>query len=504
MAMRENAIRKVVIVGGGTAGWMSAAALSSVLVNRYCEIQLLESDQIGTIGVGEATIPQINTFNRLLGIDEDEFVRHTQGTFKLGIEFVDWRRIGHRYMHPFGVYGAPMNAIPFHHYWLKMFREGRAPDLDSFSLACTAAPAGKFTRPLNIPKSPLSQIVYAFQFDASLYAEYLLNYAETNGVIRTEGKVTNVNLDPASGFIRSVDLESGGSVGGDLFIDCTGFRSLLIDKALGVDYVDWSEFLPCDRAIAIPTASTEAPLPYTRATARDAGWQWRIPLQHRVGNGHVYSSKFIDDDQACEVLMDNLDGAALREPNRLKFVAGRRRAFWEKNCVAIGLSSGFLEPLESTSIHLIQSGISKLIGLFPDREFHQADIDKYNAQSVSEIESIRDFLILHYKATERTDSEFWNYCRTMDIPDSLAEKIALFENNGRLYREGDELFSETSWLAVLHGQGVTPRGYHPIVDAYPDDVVANHLDGIRSVISRSADEMPSHSAFIKKHCAARG
>ena len=499
--MRDNNIRKVVIVGGGTAGWMTAAALSSVLVNRYCEIQLVESDQIGTVGVGEATIPQINTFNKLLGIDENEFVRSTQGTFKLGIEFVDWKRVGHRYLHPFGVYGAPMNAIPFHHYWLKMYRQGRVPNLDAFSLACTAAQAGKFMRPVDIPNSPLAQIVYAFQFDATLYAKYLRSYAETRGVIRTEGKVVDVGLDPDSGFVRSIEMADGSSITGDLFIDCTGFRGLLIGQALGIDYVDWSQYLPCDRAIAIPTKSTGAPVPHTRATARDAGWQWRIPLQHRVGNGHVYSSTFMSDDQAYGRLVENLDGAVLADPNKLRFVAGRRQKFWEKNCVAIGLSSGFLEPLESTSIHLIQSGISKLIGLFPDREFDQANTRKFNAQSVAEIESIRDFLILHYKATERSDSAFWDYCRSMAIPDSLTEKIELFESNGRLYREGDELFSETSWLAVMHGQGVTPRGYHPVVDAYDDDVVANYLDGVRSVIQRSAAEMPSHAAFIEKHCA---
>ncbi len=500
--MRENNIQSVVIVGGGTAGWMTAAALSSVLVNRCCNIRLVESEQIGTIGVGEATIPQIQTFNGLLGINEDEFVRFTKGTFKLGIEFVNWRKIGHRYMHPFGVYGAPMNAIPFHHYWIKMFREGRAPDIEAFSLACTAAPSGKFTRPLDVRNSPLAQIAYAFQFDASLYAKYLRAYAEERGVIRTEGKVTEVVRDSESGFLESIVLEDGATIGGDLFVDCTGFRSLLIGDSLGVDYVDWSQYLPCDRAIAVPTESAGDPLPYTRATAHDAGWQWRIPLQHRLGNGHVYSSKFVDDDRAYETLVENLEGDALAQPNKLRFLAGRRRKFWEKNCVAIGLSSGFLEPLESTSIHLIQSGISKLIGLFPDRDFSQAEIDKYNAQSVAEIESIRDFLILHYKATERTDSAFWNYCRTMDIPDSLTEKIALFESNGRLYREGDELFSETSWLAVLHGQGIRSRGYHPIVDAYDDDAVAEYLDGVRAVIQRSADEMPGHAAFIRKHCAA--
>lgn len=500
--MAERNIRNIVIVGGGTAGWMSAAALSNVLVNGCCRIRLVESDQIGTVGVGEATIPQINTFNRLLGIDEDDFVRSTRGTFKLGIEFVNWRRIGDRYMHPFGVFGAPMNAIPFHHYWLKMHRDGKVPNLDAYSLACVAAPSGKFSRPIDIPKSPLAQISYAFQFDARLYAAYLRSYAERNGVSRTEGKVTDVHCRDGDGFIESIALDSGEVIDGDLFIDCTGFRGLLIGRTLGVDYEDWSRYLPCDRAIAVPSASVGDPLPYTRATAHRAGWQWRIPLQHRIGNGHVYSSAYIDDDEALTTLLENLESEPLAEPLKLRFTPGRRRRFWEKNCVAIGLSSGFLEPLESTSIHLIQTGIAKLIGLFPDRSFDQADIDKYNQQSVAEIESIRDFLILHYKATERRDSRFWDYCRTMTIPESLENRIRLYEANGRLYREGDELFSVTSWLAVLHGQGVEPRGYHPIVDAYSDDVVAEYLQGVAAVIRRSAAQMPTHADFIAKHCAA--
>lgn len=482
---------------------MSAAALSKVLGNQYCEIRLVESDEIGTVGVGEATIPQIVRFNSLLGIDENEMLRETQGTFKLGIEFVDWARIGDRYIHPFGVFGAPMDAIPFHHYWLKLRQLGRAADLDEYSLACLAAPAGKFTRPLDLPKSPLSQIAYAYQFDANLYARFLRGYSESRGVQRTEGRVIDVRLRPSDGFVESVVLESGENLEADLFIDCSGFRGLLIEEALATGYEDWSHFLPCDRAVAIPSRSTGSPLPYTRATALGEGWQWRIPLQHRVGNGHVYCSGYIGDDEATSRLLRNLEGESIADPRLLRFKAGRRKKFWNKNVVAIGLSSGFLEPLESTSIYLIQSGISKLIGLFPSRNFDQADIDKYNDQSRDEIEYVRDFIVLHYKSTERDDSEFWNYCRNMRVPDSLSEKMALFQSNGRLYRDAEELFSETSWLAVFMGQRHIPDAYHPVVDVYDTDVIANYVGGVRDVIHKSVDAMPSHAEFIASHCAAR-
>lgn len=498
----NNRIRKIVIVGGGTAGWMTAAALSKVLINNYCQIELVESEAIGTVGVGEATIPQISRFNTLLGIDENEFVRETQGTFKLGIEFRDWGNLGDSYIHPFGVFGVPIESVPFHHYWLKLRESERFSRLEDFSLACVAAPRGKFTRPMNIPQSPLSQIAYAFQFDAALYAKFLRRHAEARGVVRTEGKISEVHQRSEDGFITSVELENGTQIEGDLFIDCSGFRGLLIEQTLATGYEEWSHWLPCDRAVAVPCARAEAPDPYTRSTAREAGWQWRIPLQHRTGNGHVYSSGFIDDAQAVDTLLDNLDGEPLAEVNKLRFVTGRRKQFWNKNVVAIGLSSGFIEPLESTSIHLIQSGISKLIGLFPTREFEQPDIDKYNQQSIAEIESIRDFIILHYKATQRNDTEFWNYCRTMNIPSSLEERLALYQSNGRLYREGEELFSETSWLAVLVGQGVLPRHYHPLVDAYDVSGMETYLSGVQDVIKRSVESMPTHADYIRQHCTA--
>jgi tryptophan 7-halogenase len=498
----DNRLRKILIVGGGTAGWMCAAALSKVLVNGYCKIELIESEAIGTVGVGEATIPQILTFNQLLGIDENDFVRHTQATFKLGIQFKDWGRIGDTYLHPFGVFGVPIEAIPFHHYWLKLHHQGKYDKLDAFSLACTAAPQNKFTRPLNIPNSPLAQITYAFQFDAGLYARYLRKQSEQRGVTRIEGKIVHVHQRSEDGFIESVELEGGRRIEADLFIDCSGFRGLLIEQTLHAGYQPWAHWLPCDRAQAVPCERSGPPQPYTRATAREAGWQWRIPLQHRTGNGHVYSSAFISDEAAEQVLMENLDGAALAGVNRLRFVAGRRNKFWDKNVVAIGLSSGFIEPLESTSIHLIQSGIAKLIGMLPNRNFDQIDIDKYNQQSIHEIERIRDFIILHYKATQRDDSEFWNYCRTMSIPDTLQEKIELFRTNGRLYRENEELFSETSWLAVMLGQGIMPRAYHPLADAYDASALHTYLAGVRDVIVRSAGSMPSHADFIRTHCAA--
>jgi tryptophan 7-halogenase len=499
----DRRLRKILVVGGGTAGWMCAAALSKVLVNDYCKIELIESETIGTVGVGEATIPQILTFNQLLGIDENDFVRQTQASFKLGIQFKDWGRIGDTYLHPFGVFGVPIDAIPFHHYWLKLHQDGQFDRLDAFSLACTAAPQSKFTRPLDIPKSPLAQIVYAFQFDAGLYAKYLRKHSEQRGVVRTEGKIVHVHQRSEDGFIESVELEDGRRIEADLFIDCSGFRGLLIEQTLHAGYQPWTHWLPCDRALAVPCERSGPPEPYTRATAREAGWQWRIPLQHRTGNGHVYSSAFMSDEAAEKVLLENLDGAPLAAVNRLRFVTGRRNKFWDKNVVAIGLSSGFIEPLESTSIHLIQSSIAKLIGMLPNRNFDQIDIDKYNQQSIHEIERIRDFIILHYKATQRDDSEFWNYCRTMSIPDTLREKIELFKTNGRIYRENEELFSETSWLAVMLGQGIVPKSYHPLVDAYDAKALHAYLSGVRDVIVRSVAAMPSHAEFIRSNCAAQ-
>jgi tryptophan 7-halogenase len=500
--MPDNRIQKVLIVGGGTAGWMAAAAMAKVLQNNYCKIQLVESDAIGTVGVGEATIPQIQLFNKLLGLDENDFVRKTQATFKLGIQFVNWGKIGDRYIHAFGEVGKDFNAVKFYHYWLKLFNEGQAKGLGTYTLTALAAEQGRFMRSVDAGNSPLSNIAYAFHFDAALYAKYLREFATARGVERREGKITDVGLNGTTGFIESVLLDSGERIEADLFIDCSGFRGLLIEGALKSGYEDWTHWLPCDRAVAMPCVKVADPTPYTRSTAHSAGWQWRIPLQHRTGNGHVYCSQYMSDDQALQILLDNLDGEPLAEPNFLRFTTGKRKKFWHKNCVALGLAGGFMEPLESTSIHLVQAGIAKLMSLFPNRSFGQADIDEYNRQVHFDFDRIRDFLIAHYHITQRNDSDFWNYCRTMSIPETLQHKIDLFRANGRIFRSAEELFNDLSWLEVMHGQGLHPIGYHPIVDVLNREEIVQHLDSVEQVIARSAEYMPSHAEFIARHCAA--
>ena len=500
--MSENRIKKIVIVGGGTAGWMTAAALGKVLGPEYASITLIESDDIGIVGVGEATIPQIGTYNRMLGMDEDEFVRRTKGSFKLGIEFVNWGKLGHRYIHPFGHYGINMKGLSFHAFWLRSFKEGKATGLDDYSLNASACKDNKFMRPINAGKSPLSEIAYAFHFDAGLYSLYLRELAEGFGVVRREGMITQVHKRAEDGFIESVELADGGRVEGELFIDCSGFRGLLIEQALQTGYDDWSAELPCNRAMVVPCSSVEPLTPYTRSTAHTAGWQWRIPLQHRIGNGHVYCSDFMSDDEATSILLDNLDGEPLAEPRQVKFLTGQRKKYWNKNVVAIGLSSGFMEPLESTSIWMIQSGVSRLLANFPDRNFADADRDRYNRVLRQESEWIRDFLILHYVATERDDSPFWDYCRNMDIPDRLAEKLRVYDNNGRCFRESEELFNDTSWFAVLTGQCRTPRNYDPVAEMMDMDETVRRMDEIRSIVRKSADYMPGHAEFIAKNCSA--
>jgi tryptophan 7-halogenase len=503
MSMTENTIRRIVIVGGGTAGWMTAAALSKVVGTHGHDITLIESEQIGTVGVGEATIPMIQLFNNVLGLNEDEFVRETNATFKLGIEFVDWRRLGHSYFHPFGVLGVDMDGIGFIHYWLRWQRSGGSLHYSSFNAETEAARAHRFMRtageagPMNMPA-----INYAFQFDASLYAAYLRRYAEKRGAMRIEGKVVSITQDPASGYIMSLQLEHGAVINGDLFIDCSGFRGLLIEEVYKAGYDDWSHWLPVNRAAAVPCELTDDWLPYTRSIAREAGWQWRIPLQHRTGNGYVFSDQYISEDEASVKLLERLDGAAGGDPRILRFVTGRRRKCWVKNCLAFGLSSGFLEPLESTSIHLIQAAISKLLAMFPKDGINNRLLKRYNDEMSAEYDNIKDFLIAHYKITEREDTPFWKYVKYMSIPETLQEKLDIFRTRGEVMARHQELFKETSWFSVLVGQGFEPKSYHPIADAISDDELRLRLTRIRTGIQNRISGMPDHQEFVRKHCAS--
>ncbi|VVT01156.1 tryptophan halogenase family protein [Erythrobacter sp. EC-HK427] len=502
--MAGEPISKVVIVGGGTAGWMAAAALSRVFgAMPALSVELIESEAIGTVGVGEATIPQILVFNRMLGLDEDEFVRETHATYKLGIEFVDWLRKGHSYIHPFGFYGLDMLGVEFHHFWLRAKELGEDLPLDPYSISAMAAQFSKFDRPRNdLPNSPLAKLGYAFQFDAARYARFLRRRAEAQGVVRTEGRIVRVEQDPDSGFVTAVQLDDGQRIAGELFIDCSGFRSLLLGETLGVAFNDWSKWLPCDRAVAIPCELGGKDQPLTRSTARPAGWQWRIPLQHRIGNGHVYSSAHMEEQEAIDLLLANLDGKPLAEPNRLRFRAGHREKSWDKNVVALGLAGGFLEPLESTSIHLVQQGIARLMTLFPTRDFGEAERARYNRLCAQDYLDIRDFLVLHYRATERDDSDFWNYCRTLDPPDGLLEKLEMYRSSGRVFREHNELFTETSWLSVMAGQGLVAGGYHPAVHLMDDAEVLRRLAHIREVIGNTVAQMPSQREFFQRHGSA--
>ena len=500
--MNPGNLKRLVIVGGGTAGWMAAAALGNVLAGSM-DIRLVESDDIGTIGVGESTIPALRLFNALLGVDEDEFMRETKATFKLGIELRDWARIGDRYMHGFGPIGRNLATLSFHQYWLRLHQAGKARDLEDYSINRMAARANRFMRAdRSQPNSPLADIVHAFHIDAGLYARYLRTYAERAGVRRTEGKVVDVELREADGFVRAIRLADGERIEGDLFIDCSGMRGLLIEEALHTGYESWSHWLPCDRAAVVPCELGAELPPYTIATARPAGWQWRIGLQHRTGNGHVFSSAHMSDDEATAILMRNLDGQPLADPRTLRFQSGQRAKAWNRNVVAIGLSSGFAEPLESTSIHLIQATIAKLIAFFPDGEFRQVDIDEFNRQCRFENERIRDFLILHYHATERDDTAFWNHVRTMDVPATLQHKLDLWRSAGRIVRTDNELFAEIGWLQVLHGQRVAARAHHPIADAIPEAEVESYLRDIAAVVGNCVEQMPSHARFVAAHCAA--
>ncbi|MFT4075051.1 MAG: tryptophan 7-halogenase [Asticcacaulis sp.] len=492
----DRHIRNIVIVGGGSAGWMAAAALGNA-VQKDCSITLIESEDIGTVGVGEATIPPILRFNQTLGIDEAEFMRATQGSFKLGIQFVNWGKQGHSYFHPFGTFGRPFDLVNLHHYWWQAFENGEVTGLDDYCMAWSAAKRNRFAPPSHDPRHVLSTYDYAYHFDAGLYARMLRGYAEAKGVKRQEGKIVDVALNPETGYVQSVTLQGGQVIAGEMFIDCSGFRGLLIEGALKTGYDNWSHWLPCDRALAVPCAASADFTPYTRSTAHQAGWQWRIPLQHRTGNGHVYASQFISDDEAARVLMENLDGAPLADPRPLAFVTGRRRQFWNKNVVAIGLSSGFMEPLESTSLYLIQSGIAKLLTLFPDKDFDPVLRNEFNRQALTEFERIRDFIILHYKLTQRDDSPLWRYCANMEVPDSLQDSLELFGRYGKIPSKELDLFGMHSWLAVHIGQLHFPKRNDPLAAYRNTDGVA-WLNRFRGLIENAAEGLPSHMGYIKQ------
>jgi len=498
--LADTNIRKILIVGGGTAGWMAAAAMSRLVNHDDVEIKLIESEAIGTVGVGEATIPHILYFNRLLGLAEDDFVRKTNATFKLGIEFKDWGHLGERYIHSFGPYGVPMEGLHFHHFWMRHARTGDVPPIDDYNLQILAANEGKFQRPIDLPNSPLSTLTYAFQFDASLYAKFMREFAEARGVTRIEGRINDVALHPETGHVEAVTLENGQRHEAELFIDCSGFRGLLIEQALKTGYEDWSDVLPCNRAIAQACESVGEPTPYTQATAKPAGWQWRIPLQSRTGNGHVYCSDYMSDDDALKILHDGMDGDPIGEPNFLRFTTGMRKQTWNKNVVSLGLASGFMEPLESTSIHLIQTAIARLLTNFPDKNFNQPDIDYYNQRTRLEYEQVRDFLVLHYYVTRRNDSPFWDYCRTMDVPQSLKERIEIYQQNARVYRHDNEVFGDASWFAVMHGQGLEAKGNHPLANLMEDAELSRRMTSIHDTWQKCLQSMPTHQAFIQDNC----
>ncbi len=490
--------QKIVIVGGGTAGWMSASLLARVTGGRLGQITLVESDEIGTIGVGEATIPYIRDFNRILGLDEAEFLRETRGTIKLGIEFRDWTRLGHTYMHPFGRVGAPIGQTAFQHFLTRSRLQGGDGDFHAYSLCCTAARLNRFAPPHPADAGVHSTLGYAYHFDAGLYARYLRNYAEQRGVVRVEGRIVEVQQRAEDGHISRLRLANGGQIEGSLFIDCSGLIGLLIEKTLASGFEAWSHWLPCNSAAFVPSENAAPLTPYTRSTAREAGWQWRIPLQHRTGNGHVFCRDFTTDDAAAAALLQGLDTKPLAEPRFLRFTAGRRKEFWKKNVVSIGLAAGFLEPLESTSIHLIHSGLIKLLDLWPRQDMDPLLAEQYNQALGAEYEAIRDFLILHYKCTERDDSPFWRYCRDYSIPDSLAYKMEHFRRSSRIVLTRGDLFQPPSWLAVFLGQNVLPQDYDPMADLIPEDILTAQLDGMRTEVARKAASLPTHEEFLAR------
>ena len=487
--------RRIVVAGGGTAGWMAAAAIARTM-GRIAEVTLIESDAIGTIGVGESTIPPMVTYNRLLGINEADFMRATNATFKLGILFDNWKNVGDRYFHSFGLTGKDHWTAGFQHFWLHGLTKGHDQPYDDYCLELVAALQGKFAH------LPDDRMNYAYQLDATAFAKLLRTMAEADGTRRLEGKIARVELDGESGNITALVLEAGSRIEGDLFLDCTGFRALLIEGALHAGFDDWTHWLPCDSAIALQTENVRPPVPYTRAIAHDAGWQWRIPLQHRTGNGLVWCSRYLAQDDALNRLLGNIEGDVLTKPNVLKFTTGARRRQWHRNCVAIGLSGGFMEPLESTSIHLIQRAVLRLLRMMPLGEVSSRDIAEFNDQQDEDMRQIRDFLILHYKATDRRDSAFWRYCAAMPIPDSLTQKIELFRETGRVFRRHEELFAENSWVQVMLGQGITPQSHHPITEKLRDDELAEFLGMLRDTVKRTVASLPDHTAYVARYCGS--
>ncbi len=489
-------IRNVVIVGGGTAGWMCAATLAKTL-GRTLNITLVESDEIPTVGVGEATIPTLLSLHQLIGINEQEFVSRVNGTFKLGISFESWRDRGEDYIHSFGMTGKDCWAAGFQHFWIKAVREGYAKDYGQYCNELLAAEQGKFAI---APKHGLN---YAYHIDAGLYAQFLREFAEQHGAQRHEGKVEEVRVNDVSGYIESVKTARGEVIEGDLFIDCSGFRGLLIEQALHTGYDDWSHWLPCDSAVAVQTESVGELVPYTRSIAREAGWQWRIPLQSRVGNGHVFCSRYLSDDEAVDTLLNNIDGETLNDPRVIKFTTGTRRKHWNKNCVAMGLSSGFIEPLESTSIHLIQRSITRLVQLFPNNGIVDADVEEFNHQMLTEIDNVRDFIVLHYVVTNRRDTAFWRHCANMEIPDSLKHRIELFKKTGRVFKVPTELFGENSWVQVMLGQGIMPEDYHSIVDMMEPAELRSFMQTIDNQAQHLVRQLPTHAEFIRHYCPSK-
>lgn len=491
-----DAIERVVIVGGGTAGWMAAAALSAHFAGTGISITLIESSDIGTIGVGEATIPTIRRFYGALGMSDAEVMQACQATAKLGIRFVDWLRDGHSFVHPFGRFGQDLKGVDFHQYWLKARAAGDAASLGDYSLGSLLASEGHVTLPAPDPGSQLGIFDWALHFDAGLFAQHMRRFAEKMGVTRIDARIVDVQLRAPDGFIDSLTLDSGATVAGDLFLDCSGFRALLLGEALGVGYEDWSHWLLCDGAFAVQSERVGDPPACTTVTARSAGWQWRIPLRTREGNGLVFSSRFQSDDDARAELLATVPGKPMMEPRRLRFTPGRRQVAWAKNCVGLGLASGFLEPLESTSIALIETGIERLKQLFPDKHFDPAVIAEYNTQSAEEIERVRDFLILHYKLNGRSGA-FWQSCRDMEVPDSLNAKLALWRARGAFVRYRWEMFSPASWLAIYAGFEDLPRRLDPAVAGVDPEQLMRSLAAMRRSLRATLADTPTHQEFLE-------